>query len=155
MSQLFDAIYKFTENQTDLDAAVFNARFQSIDDRLNFLELNNILSFYIPGVLAVANVLRFPWPFRAQNVSMGLAVNTAPVGLPLLFQLNVGGTDVFAASDRPSIADGDNFGLFSVNGSNLTTFSEDDEAILQVDQIGSGTPGSDLGIIIRGEKTLQ
>lgn len=155
MALLFTSNYQMTLGQSDLDAATLNAIWQSMDARLNLLELNNVQSFYVPGVLAISNVLRFPWPFRARNVSIGLAVNTAPVGLPLLFQLNVGGTDVFAAASRPTIADGDNFGLFSANGTDLTAFSEDDEAIMQIDQVGSGTPGSDLGIIIRSEKTLE
>ncbi len=154
MSQLFTSLYSMTLGVTNLDAPSMNARWQSIDDRLNFLELNNVLTFYVPGGLVVGNTIRFPWPFRGQNISIGLAVNVAPVGDDLLFQLEVGGVDVFAASERPQIDDGNQFGTFSVNGSNLASFSEDDEAILQIDQVGSGTAGSDLAIIIRPEKTL-
>ena len=83
---------------------------------------------------------------------MGLAVNTAPTVLPLLFQLTAGGTDVFTAGERPTIAAGSRFGTHSVNGSNLAAFALNDQMILQVDQIGT-VPGSDLGVIIRSEKT--
>lgn len=154
MAQLFTSDYQMTLGQTELGVPDMNTRWQSIDDRLNFLELNNVLTFYVPGGLVAGNTIRFPWPFRGQDVSIGLAVNTAPVGDDLLFQLEVGGVDVFVALERPKIADGDQFGTFSVNGSNLAIFSEDDEAIFQIDQVGSGTPGSDLAIIIRPEKTL-
>ncbi len=154
MALLFTSNYQMTLGQTDLDAVTLNAIWQSMDNRLDFLELNNALSFYVPGVLAVGNILRFPWPFRAQNVSMGLAVNTAPTDADLICQLEVGGTDVFKAANRPKIADGDLFGTYSVNGVNLASFSEDDQAIIQVDQIGSTIAGSDLAVIIRGEKTL-
>ncbi len=154
MAQLFTSNYQMTVRQTNLDAPQMNTRWQSIDDRLNFLELNNPITFYVPGVLGVGNTVRFPWPFLSQNVSIGLAVNTAPVGSDLIFQLEVGGVDVFATSERPVIADGNQFGTYSVNGSALASFSEDDEAIFQIDQVGSGTPGSDLAIIIRTEKTI-
>lgn len=154
MAQLFTSLYQMAIGVTNLDTSQMNTRWQSIDDRLNFLELNNVLTFFVPGGLVVGNTFRFPWPFRGQNVSIGLAVNTAPVGSALLFQLEVGGTDVFLAAERPTIADGSQFGTYSVNGSSLASFSENNQAIFQIDQVGSGTPGSDLSVIIRPEKIL-
>ncbi len=155
MAQLFTSLYQMSVGVTDLNEAQMNTRWQSIDNRLNLLELNNVLTFYIPGGLSVGDIVRFPWPFRARNFSIGLAVNTAPVGSDILFQLEVGGTDVFTAPERPKISDGDQFGTFSVNGTSLAALSENNQAILQIDQVGSGTPGSDLAVVIRGEKTLQ
>jgi len=156
MALLFPTLYKMTLKQTDFSAAEMNTRWQSIDGRLNFLELNNTITYYVPGGLtAPTSILRFPWPFKARNLSIGLAVNTAPVGSDILLQLSVGGTEVFAAGDRPKISDGDNFGTFSVNGSLLASFEEDNEATLEIDQVGSGTPGSDLAIVIRVEKVLS
>ncbi len=155
MALKFATDYIFVENQTKFDAAEMNSRFSDVDQRLNLLELNNVLTFYIPGVLAVGDIVNFVWPFISQNVSMGLAANTAPTDADLLFQLNVGGTDAFLAGERPTILDGIKFGVFSGNGTNLTQFTAGQQAILQVDQVGSTIAGSDLSVVIRGEKTLQ
>ncbi len=129
-----------------------NPTFRNIDLRLDNLELRNPLRFFVPGVLAVGNILRFPWPYPAKDISIGLAVNTAPTVLPLLFQLTAGGVDVFTAGERPTIAAGSRFGTYSVKGTNKLTFASNDQMILQVDQIGT-VPGTDLTLLIRSEKT--
>lgn len=156
MAQLFTSLYQMTVGPpaTQFNAAEMNTRWQSLDNRLNVLELNNVLTFYIPGALVVSNLFRFPWPFRGRNISGGLAVNTAPTGAAILCQLTVGGVDVFAAAQRPTIADGAQFGTFSVDGTNLALANIDQPAIFQVDQIGSGVAGSDLAVILRSEKSL-
>lgn len=150
MSILIDS-YKWKDFVTEIDR-VMNPTFQNIDLRLDDLELRNTLRFFIPGVLAVGDIFRFLWPYPARNVSMGLSVNTAPTVLPLFFQLTAGGTDVFTAGERPTIAAGSQFGTYSANGTNLATLALNDQMILQVDQIGT-VPGSDLSVIIRSEKT--
>lgn len=144
--------YRWKDGVTAIDK-VINPTLQNIDRRLDDQELRNPIRFYIPGVLAAGNILRFPWPYAAKDISIGLSVNVAPVGAALLFQLTAGGTDVFTAGERPTIADGAQFGTFSVKGTNLAVFAVDDEMVLQVDQIGTGPAGSDLGVIIRSEKT--
>jgi len=143
--------YRWTDGETSADE-ILNPTWENIDQRIDAQELRNPLRFYVPGVLAVGDVLRFPWPYPAKDISIGLAVNTAPTVLPLLFQLTAGGVDVFTAGERPTIAVGDQFGIFSAKGTNLAVFAANDEMILQVDQIGT-VPGSDLAVVIRSEKT--
>lgn len=144
--------YRWTDGKTRVDD-ILNPTFRDLDLRIDDQELRNTFRFFIPGVLAVANILRFPWPFASRRLSMGLAVNTAPTGAAILAQLAVGGVDVFLAGERPAIAAAAQFGTYSVIGSNLQAFSEDAQAILQIDQIGSGVAGSDLTAIFRSEKT--
>ena len=143
-----------TPPATKFNAEEMNARWKNLDDRINVLELNNLLTFFIPGVLTVSNTVRFRWPFGSQNVSMGLAVLTAPTVTNLIFQLEVNSVDVFKAGERPIIAAGDMYGNYSVDGTNLGALAENETAIFQVDQIGSGVAGANLAVIMRTEKTL-
>ncbi len=154
MALEFEDKYKFTEEQTKFNAREMNDRFEDVDRRLHLLESNNVLTFFKPGVLATGDIVNFIWPFLSQNFSIGLAAVAKPVGSDILLQLTVGGIDVFLPAERPKITDNLFFGVFSGNGTGLGKFEPDDEATLKLDQVGSGTPGSDLGIVIRGEKAL-
>lgn len=151
MSSLITS-YRWKDGFTGIDN-VLNPTFQNLDFRINEQELRNPIRFYIPGGLAVGDLMRFPWPYPAKDISIGLSSNIGPVGSDIICQLTAGGVDVFAAAERPVIADGDQFGVFSAKGTGLAVFAEDDEMVLQVDQVGSGTAGSDLAVIIRAEKT--
>lgn len=154
MSLEFESKYKFVEGQTKFNAQQMNDRFEDLDKRLNLVERDNILTFFSAGVLAVGDVLNFVWPFLSRDVSMGLGVKVAPVDSDLIFQLTVGGVDAFLAAERPVIADGLNFGVFSTLGTGVGSFAIGQQAILKVAQIGSTTPGSDLAMIIKSEKAL-
>jgi len=76
-----------------------------------------------------------------------IAANTAPVGAAVIVDVHKDGTTIFTnQAHRPQIADGANVG----NTTDIDVASWATDAYLQidVDQIGSGTAGSDLTVHI-------
>ncbi len=76
-----------------------------------------------------------------------LAANTAPVGAAIIVDVNKGGTTIFTTqSNRPQIADGANTG--NTTTFNVTTWADGEYLTVDIDQIGSGTAGSNLTVHI-------
>jgi hypothetical protein len=93
---------------------------------------------------------------RAQGVFMIekvlLSVKTAPVGAAIIIDVNIGGSTIFAAGDRPQIAAG---ATVSTLGAPILVanalINPDSVITVDVDQTGGlGTEGSDLAIDIVG-----
>lgn len=82
------------------------------------------------------------WDFRAK---------TAPVDAAMIFDVNVAGTSLWASNqgNRPTIADGANSGTGTAF--DTTTLSDGDVLTLDYDQIGSGTAGGQVTLILEGE----
>lgn len=73
------------------------------------------------------------------------SVNGAPTGSSILVDVNKNGTTIFTTqSNRPTIAVSTNTDL--ADAINVTTFASGDYLTADVDQIGSGTAGSDLTV---------
>ena len=125
------------------------------------------LHFNIPGTI-VAGTRKFSYrhsrPFYVQDVI--LTCNAAPTGAAILVDVNHfdGATfqSLFQAGSRPTIAIGATGGASAVPdatyadryrsfmGTVATTSSYTDRLLtIDLDQIGSGTAGSDLGIAVR------
>jgi hypothetical protein len=79
-----------------------------------------------------------------------LAVGTAPTGADLICDINkgVGGlkTSIFTSANRPTIAAGEYTGKSTTF--DITTFNDDDYLTIDIDQVGSGAPGSNLVVTI-------
>jgi hypothetical protein len=89
--------------------------------------------FYIPGAITLGNV-------RA-------SVGTAPTGQDLIIDVNKNGTTVFTNQAlRPKIYAGQT--LVSTSTPAVTQFSTGDYITVDVDQVGTFNPGSDLTVQI-------
>lgn len=76
------------------------------------------------------------------------AVNTPPGGAPVVVDVNRNGVSIYTTQpNRPSIAAGQN----SATGNNpdVTTFAAGDYLTVDVDAVGSATPGADLTVTVR------
>ena len=73
--------------------------------------------------------------------------DTAPVGAAMIVDVNKNGTTVFTTqAARPTIADGANASTTTLPA--VTSVAAGDRLSIDVDQIGSGTAGSDLSVSI-------
>lgn len=80
-----------------------------------------------------------------QGIAVWLRAKTAPVGADLIVDINEDGVSLF--STRPQINDGANEGGGSAVFSD-TDLADNAKLTLDVDQVGSGTKGSDLTVIL-------
>lgn len=93
-------------------------------------------------------------PCTLTIVKVKLYARTAPVGAALIVDVNKDGTTIFTTQgNRPSIADGANTG--DSGTPDVTTLSEGDRLDVDIDQVGSGTAGSDLTIEVVCEQTTH
>ena len=75
-------------------------------------------------------------------------VKTAPVGASLIVDVNKNGTTIFTAqSNRPQISSGENSDTSGTP--DVTGLAKNDKLTIDIDQVGSTTPGSDLVVLIR------
>lgn len=74
-----------------------------------------------------------------------LSANTAPTGADIIVDLNNNGSTVFSTqSNRPRIVDGANTGYTTTI--NSSSWADGQYLTFDRDQVGSGTPGSDLTV---------
>lgn len=76
-----------------------------------------------------------------------LHAGTAPVGQALIVDVNANGASVFTAANRPKIADGATDGS-AVPDVEADTVAPNQTITVDVDQVGSGTAGSDLTVVV-------
>ena len=92
-------------------------------------------------------------PFAATIVGVRTRADTAPVGAALITDLNINGTTAFTTQgNRPTIADGAN--VSSTTLPDVTAVAAGDRLTYDVDQIGSGTAGSDLYVVVTLKRAL-
>ena len=92
---------------------------------------------------------RFRFPYAATILGVTAAVGTAPTGSSILLDLNKNGTTAFTTQgNRPAIADGAN-ATASEAVPDVTTIAAGDYLTVDIDQIGSSTPGADLTVFVR------
>ena len=84
-------------------------------------------------------------PFSGAITKASARVKTAPVGSNAIIDINKNGTTLWA-SGKLTIVDGANTG--SIITFDSTTVSADDYFTLDIDQIGSGTAGADLTVLL-------
>jgi hypothetical protein len=94
--------------------------------------------------------IRYKFPFNATIIGVSAAVGTAPTGSPIIIDINKNGTTMFTTqANRPQI----DIGAFStaseVTDIDVDTISAGDYITVDIDQVGSSTPGSDLSIFVR------
>jgi hypothetical protein len=109
----------------------------------------------IPGAqTAAAGKARFKVPFNMEIIGVWSSALTGPVGADLIFDLNEAGVTLFTTqANRPKIVDGAN----DTTAANVKTpddalVAKDAVVTVDVDQIGSGTAGSDVFLAIHCER---
>jgi len=152
-----------SENMQTVHAAVHNDLADAINKIENELGTNpkgtfadvaaklnreSVIPFSRSGSLAVAvGQGRFVFPFAATITGVRASVGTAPVGSSLIVDINKNGTTIFSTqANRPTIAASGNVSGVAVP--NTTSFAAGDYMTVDVDQVGSTTPGSDLTVVV-------
>jgi hypothetical protein len=109
--------------------------------------------FSSPGVLAVkVGTGRYPvkgGTFQIQTVAA--MVNTAPTGASLIVDVNKNGSTIYGTQgNRPTIAASGTSA--TVGAHTATTVTDGDYISVDIDQVGSTVPGSDLVIVVRMQR---
>lgn len=108
-----------------------------------------IQPFYSSGLLMVE-----PGTHRLYNdtasawriISVRSSVGTAPSGSAVVVDINIDGTTIFTTqANRPSITSGSNASS-KVTNMNITTVNPGSYLTVDIDAVGSTTPGSDLTV---------
>lgn len=108
------------------------------------------MAFTIDGAISTSSALKFVAPCDGRIVAVYGAVGTAPAGAAMLVDIHKGGTTIFTTqTNRLTIADGASSG--SAAAVEVTDFAAGDVVDIDVDQVGSGTAGSDLTVTIAYE----
>jgi hypothetical protein len=116
-------------------------------------KLEKIITY--PGTLVVGSGAT-PIPFKrnATITNVYVAVGTAPTGASIIFDVNKNGTTIFSTQgNRPTIAVSTTSDMTSTP--NTTSVSAGDILTVDIDQIGSGTPGSNATIWIEYTETIS
>lgn len=111
--------------------------------------LSSVRDFAYQGTLTtVTGTLRVPIHQAGTITSIRAMVNTAPTGAAIIVDVNINGTTAYSTQgNRPTIAVSTN----SVNATlpNTTALAAGDYLTVDIDQIGSTIPGSNLVVSIR------
>lgn len=113
-------------------------------------QTNETYQFGRSGTLkALAGQSRLMLPFSGTVQGVRATVGTAPTGTPIIVDVNKNGTTIFTTqANRPTIA-------IAANDSgaektpDVTSFVAGDYFTCDVDQVGTGTAGADLLVIVR------
>lgn len=151
------ALHGFTSN-TVIESAKVNANFQNLSDNHGFISLQWIFG----GNLALETSKDYKsLPADVLFTRVDIVVDTAPVGAAIIVDIerstDSGGswTTIFTGgTNRPQIADGSRVG----NTTTIDVPSGTGNSHLyraKVSQIGVGTLGADLSVILKGQYTLD
>lgn len=106
------------------------------------------ITLFVAGALAVAQKVAAALVGVAGTiVDVRAYADTAPVGATLIIDVNKNGVTVFTTqANRPTVADGAK--ASTTTPPDVTAVAAGDRLTVDVDQVGSGTPGSDLYVAI-------
>lgn len=108
-----------------------------------------LATFEQGGTLSVSvGTGRLTFPVAATILGVVAAVNTAPTGAAILCDVNKNGTTIFTTQgNRPSIAAA---GFASATATpDVTAFAAGDYMTVDIDQVGSTAPGTNLTVTVR------
>lgn len=120
--------------------------------RTDFDSLNQqateLLTFFIPGVLTTgAKKASALVPMAGVITDVRAYADTAPTGATLIADVNKNGTTIFTTQgNRPTVAIAGN--ASSTTAPDVTAVAAGDRISVDIDQIGSGTAGSDLHVTV-------
>lgn len=107
------------------------------------------LSGNVTGACSTSSVIAIPVVNTMSIVAVRGCVGTAPAGAAMIVDVHKNGTTIFTTqANRLTIAAGATEGVSGTP--EVTTVEAGDELLVLVDQVGSGTAGSNLGVVIYG-----
>ncbi len=111
--------------------------------------MRGTFAFSYPGALTEApGTSRLVFPAAATLVGIRMACNTAPVGENLICDVHKNGTTIFTTQgNRPTIIDGA-YATAASAVPDVTAVAAGDYLTVDIDNIGSGTAGSDLTLTV-------
>jgi hypothetical protein len=119
------------------------------------------LTFALPtyskqGTLATTTgTIRLPIDGTYTITNTRLMVGTAPTGADLIIDINKNGGTIFTTqANRPRVTAGTNASGASATP-DVVGLAAGDYLTVDIDQIGSGTPGSDLTVCVTVSKTVS
>lgn len=124
------------------------------------LNKGDIVTFFFDGNLVVGQgVARFRFPFAATLLGVTAAIDTPPVGLKVIADVDKiagggagAGTTIFTTTaNRPQILVTDHF-TTSEPVPNVTAIAAGDVIKPRISQIGTTTAGADLALMVRYER---
>lgn len=112
--------------------------------------VQDLATFAVSGELSAPTVgtLRFRFPFPANLQAVSAAVNTAPSGADIVLDVNLNGVSITTGTP-PTILDGAFDTGVSEFAFDVQNVVAGDYLQVDIDQVGSIVPGSDLTVFIR------
>lgn len=107
------------------------------------------LVFTYPGAISVSTgTVRFTAPIAMTVIGVSASVGTAPTAASIIIDVKKNGTTIYTTSgNRPTITAASN--TASETTPDITSVSTGDYLTVDIVQIGSSTPGSDLSVVLR------
>lgn len=140
-------------------ASTMTTALGDLDTRVDALEAGGggsgqLQEFFTTGVLTVsAGTGRFAPPFPITILGVSLVNDTAPTGSAIIVDVNKNGTTIFTnQGNRPQVPIGGYGTVAEVTNMDITAVAAGEYITVDIDQIGSATPGSNLGVILRYEE---
>ncbi len=100
-----------------------------------------------PAAVGADKTTHVIMPYAGTIVRSAAVAKTGPVGADLVFDVNLNGTTIWATqANRLKIADGQTEG--TQNTFDTTAVAAGDTLSIDVDQVGSGTAGQDVGVVL-------
>ena len=129
---------------TDFNAASVMDNFNYLDDKFPMMEE---VSFFIPGNLGVADsqVLHYIFGRKVEINSIYAQVKTAPVTTGIIIEPNRDTTPLATMT----IAAGANYQQSDYSADASRAFSATNYLRIDINQVGTGTVGADLNIVVR------
>lgn len=109
-----------------------------------------VLQFQSVGVLTAAAGKAFVVaPYGGTIKKISASVGTTSAGSSIIVDINKNGTTIFTTqANRPTIAAAAVVATLAGTGPSVVTFAAGDLLSVDIDQIGSGTAGSNLGVSV-------
>lgn len=109
--------------------------------------------FVVPGpLLPFAGQVRIPFDGSYTILSVRSTIGTPSVGAAVICDVKVNGTSIFTTqANRPTIPSGINQSTVTVP--DVTQASQGSYLTMDVVQVGSTTPGSDLCVLVTMQRT--
>lgn len=131
-----------------------NTKAESSKVNTNFININNVLrptfGFAVSGTLTTGTKKSSTWivPQDMTIVKAYAYADTAPTGVSIVVDINKNGTTIWSTqANRLTIVASSNTG--NQTTFNTTALSEGDLLTLDIDQVGSSTPGSELTVVLK------
>lgn len=157
MTELVYTLIDATIDATTIEGSVTDSRVEAVIDASQVgrqgPEAEVPIVFNREGPLSViSGVQGYPVPFACSVIGVRGYIAEAPAGSDAIFDVNRNGVTIFGTqSARPRAIAGSNV-ITETSGMTVTSLSAGDVLTVDIDQIGSGSPGADATLIIRIRK---